>query len=707
MAEKILKGINFPGLEDTYVVDNYVKTINGNAPDAEGNVEIEIGSGGSIAAVQSDWNQNDETNAAFIKNRPFYDSEIEVFNQELTFINGENTWHLNVVLEDLSDNTLVEGKNYTVIWDNTSYNCECYMLEDVPCLGNAGNAGHENLENGLPFFIARYNTEVMKVWAITLPEKDPSLNPDSTIIHCKIKSDDVHKIDPKYLYQPDWNQTDETDPTYIKNRPFYEEEIIKNIYTDAVLPFTYDNEEQVYICQFTPNDELVAIWGTNFTNMTVVWDGTTYVCKPQVFYGLKCIGNLDMLTGGDNGMPFLAGLQNGVGFIYSFADATPEDTTITNTATHTVSLTAPYNYIKTIDTKFIGETHWSKVSNKPFGNITAGTIAIDTTVEINNDLGPLAAYGFPINDNVFVVGATYALTVNGTEYSCTCEESSGIGKVITWSDGTNKSSIQINRKDLGGITLYLPANGTVALGDLITIKAVAASNAIAKIDAQYTHQSDWNQTDTTAGDYIKNKPTISAQIQTDWNQNDSTATDFIKNRPFYEEEISSELVINQKFTGFDQNGGSIRYTLTSSCELVLGETYRVTWDGVEYICVAQDIDGVPGVTDAIFTDDYNITSGTFVVAYISPELSETEYGKIWCIAFKEGSSGPAMDNTTASHTAIIYHLNMQIKTIDPKFIPEIDSLPKVTTDDAGKFLRVNIDGIWAAESIPNAEEATF
>ena len=33
--------------------------------------------------------------------------------------------------------------------------------------------------------------------------------------------------------------------------------------------------------------------------------------------------------------------------------------------------------------------------------------------------------------------------------------------------------------------------------------------------------------------------------------------------------------------------------------------------------------------------------------------------------------------------------------------------PSVTTEDAGKFMRVNSSGIWAAEAIPNAEEADF
>lgn len=45
-------------------------------------------------------------------------------------------------------------------------------------------------------------------------------------------------------------------------------------------------------------------------------------------------------------------------------------------------------------------------------------------------------------------------------------------------------------------------------------------------------QADWNESDSSAADFIKNKPTIpAAQIQSDWNQSDSSAVDFIKNKP--------------------------------------------------------------------------------------------------------------------------------------------------------------------------------
>lgn len=49
--------------------------------------------------------------------------------------------------------------------------------------------------------------------------------------------------------------------------------------------------------------------------------------------------------------------------------------------------------------------------------------------------------------------------------------------------------------------------------------------------AEKNVQADWNQSDSSADDYIKNKPTISQQVQSDWAQSDSTDPSYIQNKP--------------------------------------------------------------------------------------------------------------------------------------------------------------------------------
>lgn len=73
-----------------------------------------------------------------------------------------------------------------------------------------------------------------------------------------------------------------------------------------------------------------------------------------------------------------------------------------------------------------------------------------------------------------------------------------------------------------------------------TVSISRTDIVIAKIPKEYlpddigggsSVQSDWNQTDTTASDYIKNKPTISEQVQVDWNQTNIYDKSYIKNKP--------------------------------------------------------------------------------------------------------------------------------------------------------------------------------
>ena len=73
-------------------------------------------------------------------------------------------------------------------------------------------------------------------------------------------------------------------------------------------------------------------------------------------------------------------------------------------------------------------------------------------------------------------------------------------------------------------------SGNEVLAGNLTIGGTITANG-QEITSTRT-QADWNQNDSEAVDYIKNKPTNpSSQTQADWNQTTSTESDYIKNKP--------------------------------------------------------------------------------------------------------------------------------------------------------------------------------
>ena len=68
--------------------------------------------------------------------------------------------------------------------------------------------------------------------------------------------------------------------------------------------------------------------------------------------------------------------------------------------------------------------------------------------------------------------------------------------------------------------------------------------------------------------------------QTDWNQNDETAQSFLKNRPFWYYIADSHAVNKGLIT-------SDRGSCVSDFSVEAGKTYHVTFNGVEYSCVAR------------------------------------------------------------------------------------------------------------------------
>ena len=71
-------------------------------------------------------------------------------------------------------------------------------------------------------------------------------------------------------------------------------------------------------------------------------------------------------------------------------------------------------------------------------------------------------------------------------------------------------------------------------------------------------------------------------VQPDWNQNDSTAADYVKNRPFYTGDTVETVLVEESTVSFAPSEGVYMGQLNSTFSATVGETYKVSWDGTTY-----------------------------------------------------------------------------------------------------------------------------
>lgn len=108
-------------------------------------------SGGGGGGVQPDWNQNDETAADYIKNRPFYEGDpVEtVLVEESTVLFAAALGGVYMgQLESIFVPTV--GETYKVSWDGTVYESVCVEDKGTSIIGNASIAGVGS-DTGEPF----------------------------------------------------------------------------------------------------------------------------------------------------------------------------------------------------------------------------------------------------------------------------------------------------------------------------------------------------------------------------------------------------------------------------------------------------------------------------------------------------------------------------------------------------------------------------
>ena len=158
--------------------------------------------GGGGGGVQPDWNQNDNTAADYVKNRPFYTGapvETVIVEESTVTFTAEDGMYMGQ-LESTFSATV--GETYKVSWDGTTYECACVENSGNIAIGNLSivDAGPDT---GEPFLMGVNNGPSIDIMAAdTAPSHTFSI---SGVVA------QVVKIDEKYL--PELPHMDKVNPT--------------------------------------------------------------------------------------------------------------------------------------------------------------------------------------------------------------------------------------------------------------------------------------------------------------------------------------------------------------------------------------------------------------------------------------------------------------------------------------------------------------
>lgn len=141
-------------------------------------------------------------------------------------------------------------------------------------------------------------------------------------------------------------------------------------------------------------------------------------------------------------------------------------------------------------------------------------------------------------------------------------------------------------------------------------------------------------------------------VQPDWNQNDSTAADYVKNRPFYTGDPVETVLVEESTVSFAAANGVYMGRLESTFSATDGETYKVSWDGTVYESTCVEMKG------SIFIGN---------LAIISPGDNT---GEPFCIMVSNGRGIQiATADTSASHTISISRYIESVVKINSKYLP--------------------------------------
>lgn len=226
-------------------------------------------------------------------------------------------------------------------------------------------------------------------------------------------------------------------------------------------------------------------------------------------------------------------------------------------------------------------------------------------------------------------------------------------------------------------------NGNSLVGRITTVETDANTGVV-------TFKNEKGESKGTAvnSSYVDN-----ATAQSDWNQNDETAADYVKNRPFYDGGLKKELILT--YSNFDYSGQASLY----ASEITIKQNKPMLEEGDK---IYVEVNGNQFSDTIVMSPEFGMLyAGQF------NEILNNEFDKVeFCLTISDDLDGndkiyrytfyyklDSVENATAN----IYREITDIKQIDRKFLPNI-SINKKSLDTDGN-LNLVPDDIGAVQPV--------
>ena len=266
-----------------------------------------------------------------------------------------------------------------------------------------------------------------------------------------------------------------------------------------------------------------------------------------------------------------------------------------------------------------------------------------------------------------VSNGKHFITKNGTDYGIP-QPSSTV--VITMPDKTKKTYIlnEAGEWQLGGGETDYSRLTNVP----ITLANLADKDFIPEANTYYEHLGETTENFVKGIIYLYDGTEYKAidgsgsdaGVQPDYNQNDSTAPDYIKNRPFYDASVA---LFDETITTNTPEGVNLYVweTTSKTVDVNIGDEVKVIFNGVEYTQTAKDFEGggyVIYVGNASFLNAGEDTKEPFFItlnlAFLSSEMQEKPITGMMVV-------------TKTAYNGEVKIITNGVKTIDPKFIKDM------------------------------------